>query len=301
VRASESRTSVPIARLPGRLHTALVPFRQVTGLTAVASLAMPAAGGGRSLTLSPPFHPRCARRLRSLHAAPPCRHEWSIHLRGGRRSPGVQSHSCPVGLRCACVPIRFDHDLVGIVKVVAGSETSPRDFSAATRLLTLLVSGVTHESVVSMLAERVTSLRASVAELRDTRWGDSRVNSTDALTTGGNGVERGGEHGLVGAALSHLQRHYKAPDLSLLSVARALGCNPRYLTTRFTLAIGEHMHTHLVRLRVSHACRLLADTGGPVKEVAFSSGFRNSTSLARAFKRQVGVSPSEYRRVFREA
>jgi AraC-like DNA-binding protein len=58
------------------------------------------------------------------------------------------------------------------------------------------------------------------------------------------------------------------------------------------------MRVYLVRLRVAHACRLLMDTGAPIKETAYASGFRGNAALARAFRRHVGVSPGEYRRIF---
>ncbi len=103
---------------------------------------------------------------------------------------------------------------------------------------------------------------------------------------------------LVDSALSHLHRHYQTPALSLPAVAEALGCNPRYLTARFTLIVGERMHGYLVRLRVAHACRLLMETNVPIKEAAYASGFRGNGGLARAFRQHVGVSPGEYRRIF---
>lgn len=65
---------------------------------------------------------------------------------------------------------------------------------------------------------------------------------------------------LVSRALAYVQRHYQDPNLSLQSVAKVLGCNPKYLTCRFSRVVGERMHTHLVTLRVSHACRLLVGT-----------------------------------------
>jgi AraC family transcriptional regulator len=63
------------------------------------------------------------------------------------------------------------------------------------------------------------------------------------------------------------------------------------------MIVGEHMHSYLVRLRVAHACRLLMDSGVPVKEAAYESGFRGSGGLARAFRQHVGVSPGEYQRI----
>jgi AraC-like DNA-binding protein len=58
------------------------------------------------------------------------------------------------------------------------------------------------------------------------------------------------------------------------------------------------MHAYLVRLRVAHACRLLMEANVPIKEAAYASGFRGNGGLTRAFRRHVGVSPGEYRRIF---
>ena len=103
---------------------------------------------------------------------------------------------------------------------------------------------------------------------------------------------------VVERALAHLQGHYQEPSLSLPAVAGVLGCNPKYLTTRFTQIVGERMHTHLLALRVAHACRLLMGTDLRVKEIANTSGFSGAAGLASAFRRHVGVSPGEYRRIF---
>lgn len=124
--------AVALVQRPG-----LGTFRKITGLTAAASLAMSLPESGNPSALSPPVHPRCARRLRGVRTAP-CRKQWLIHVRSSRRSPDVLSHSCPLGLRCSCVPIRFDDRLVGMAKLVADSETSDAAFSAATNLLTYI-------------------------------------------------------------------------------------------------------------------------------------------------------------------
>jgi AraC-like DNA-binding protein len=98
--------------------------------------------------------------------------------------------------------------------------------------------------------------------------------------------------------LTHLQRNYHDPALSLLSVAKALQCNPRYLTSRFTRVVGEHMHSYLVTLRVSRACHLLVTTNQHVKVIAVTSGFSRPGGMTRAFRTHVGVSAMEYRRLF---
>jgi len=181
-----------------------------------------------------------------------------------------------------------------------GSETSERAFSAGSNILKLIVSGISQDYFVSELLEELGALRQCVAQFRQIQLTGAPVanRSHPPVASSDSGAAQRRNLTLVESALSHLHRQYQAPALSLPVVAEALGCNPRYLTTRFTLIVGERMHAYLVRLRVAHACRLLMDTNVPIKEAAYASGFRGSGGLARAFHRHVGVSPGEYRRIF---
>ena len=197
------------------------------------------------------------------------------------------------------MPVQCDGQLVGVAKLVVGSETSDRVFTAATRVLNLIVTGVCQDALVSGLSEEVGALRQCVAALRQIQsTGDPVAGGSDRpVATPEPSAAQRRNLTLVDSALAHLHRHYQTPSLSLAAVAEALGCNPRYLTGRFTLIVGERMHAYLVRLRVAHACRLLMDADVPIKEAAYASGFRGNGGLDRAFRRHVGVSPGEYRRI----
>jgi len=276
-----------LVQLPGRLRRALRIYRKITGLTAVTSLATSIPEPGTPFALSPPVHPRCAKKLQSIPNAP-CGEQWLIHVRSGRRSRRSQSHTCPIGLRCSCVPIQLGDQLVGVAKLVVDSDTPQSAVTAAVSVLKLMVSETCQDSVVALLSEELTESRQRLSGLKHVR----SVATPDAEEADGQGAA------LVDRALAHLQRYHQDAKLSLPAVAKTLGCNPRYLTTRFTQIVGERMHTHLITLRVSHACRLLTGTNQRVKEVAFASGFTEARRLESAFRRHVGVSPREYRRIF---
>ncbi|MFO1077428.1 MAG: helix-turn-helix domain-containing protein [Planctomycetota bacterium] len=51
-----------------------------------------------------------------------------------------------------------------------------------------------------------------------------------------------------------------------------------------------------MRLRVSRACELLAQTDQPITDIALAAGFYDHTDFARHFKKHTGQSASEYRR-----
>jgi AraC-like DNA-binding protein len=286
-------------QLRGRLRRALKNFRGITGMTAVSSLAPYLPAPRSPVPLSPPIHPECARKLRSVRRSP-CSDQWVLHLRSSRRSSRPYRHVCPIGMHCSCVPIHFDGSLVGVAKVVADSRTSVSAFGAATGVLSLVISETCLDSVVSVLSEEVRLLRQRLSELLSARNGlTPKTSGPDSpVEPAGADVAESQNNALVDRALAYLQQHYQRPSLSLSAVARAIECNPRYLTSRFTRAVGERMHAHLLALRVAHACRLLMGTHLPVKEIAHPSGFSGAGQMGGAFKRHLGVSPGRYRRIF---
>jgi AraC-like DNA-binding protein len=74
--------------------------------------------------------------------------------------------------------------------------------------------------------------------------------------------------------------------------------DPNYLTQRFTQLVGQHMHGYIIAFRVDRACRELLGTDLPIKRIALEPGFREGAAVSSVFRRQLGVSPSEYRRIF---
>jgi len=293
------RLKLALAQLPARLRRARRVFRDLTGLIAVMALRSAAPELADASPLSPPVHPRCVEQLRTVRDAP-CDEQWDSHIRSSLRSRRSHSHTCPLGLRCACVPIYLGENLVGVAKVVVDGGTSADAFSSATGTLALAVSLVCQESYASVMWEELQDLRRRVS-------GFHRLESPGARRASdpGGATPSPGEDGevvdggtIVDRALDHIHRHFMDPDLCLAAVADAVACNPNYLTQRFTRVVGQRMRVYIVALRVARACRALLESDLPIKRIALESGFRDAPGLSRAFHRQVGVSPSEYRRIF---
>jgi AraC-like DNA-binding protein len=191
-------------------------------------------------------------------------------------------------------------ELVGVAKVVVDGGTSADAFSSATATLALAVSSVCHESQASVLWDELHSLRQRVRGLqRLESRGTQRASKIDAQAVPpGEEIETSDSGTVVDRALDYLHQHYMDADLSLAVVATALECNQNYLSQRFTQIVGQRMRSYLVTLRVDRVCRELLSTNLPVKRIALESGFRGAAALSRVFHREIGVSPSEYRRIF---
>ena len=290
---------VALAQLPGRLRGAMRLFHDLTGLAAVASIMAPVEDQRGPGAIAPPVHPRCASLLRTTTQEAPCEGEWRKHVRIGVRSRRIQRHVCPLGLRCSCVPIFYGNTLVGIAKFVAGPQATDRRVSLAVRALEMAVSQVCQDFYVSTLSGELNGLRRQVAELQRVHGGGSEARDGSlaggAQAGGGLAVHAGSR---VEGVLEYVHGHYLDPAFSLGAVSRALGLNEKYVAHLFTLVVGRRMHAYVVHLRVQHACLELLASGKPIKQIAYASGFRQPGRFRRAFRRQVGVAPLTYRRVF---
>lgn len=93
----------------------------------------------------------------------------------------------------------------------------------------------------------------------------------------------------------YLSRHYQDPDLSVQMVARAVDLHPNYVQTAFKTGCGLPVWEYLVRLRVSHAQRLLLTTDWTMERVAHECGFGSSSRFFAAFKARCSGTPRQYR------
>jgi two-component system, response regulator YesN len=97
---------------------------------------------------------------------------------------------------------------------------------------------------------------------------------------------------LLREARAHVQRAYRDPDLSLQSVAEAVGVSSRQLQRVFREEGGEEFRAYVLRVRMERAARLLSEEAVPVYRVARQVGYRQASGLRQAFVRYYGYNPS---------
>lgn len=73
--------------------------------------------------------------------------------------------------------------------------------------------------------------------------------------------------------------------------------NRTTLADKFTKATGTSVMEYLIRLRIKISTTMLRDTMLSVSEIAYRVGFNDITHFGRMFKKHMGYSPSEYRKI----
>jgi signal transduction histidine kinase/AraC-like DNA-binding protein/DNA-binding LacI/PurR family transcriptional regulator len=100
---------------------------------------------------------------------------------------------------------------------------------------------------------------------------------------------------LVKQAIAYLQQNY-AQRLTRQQIARSVGVSEDYLGRIFLQELGLSPMEYLNRYRIKEAKVLLIHTCDSVTDVANQVGFDDPAYFSRAFHKQVGVSPREYRK-----
>ncbi|NEW44492.1 AraC family transcriptional regulator, partial [Nocardia cyriacigeorgica] len=84
---------------------------------------------------------------------------------------------------------------------------------------------------------------------------------------------------------------WTVPELSAIA-----GVSRATLARRFTATIGEPPLSYLTRWRLLTAARLLGETDSALATIAARVGYTSEFAFAKAFKREYGVPPGQYRR-----
>ena len=85
-------------------------------------------------------------------------------------------------------------------------------------------------------------------------------------------------------------------DTSLRHLAAACSLPVRQLSTRLKNTTGKTLRRYAAEIRVRKAMTLLSDQRLLIKQVAYGAGFQNAAAFTAAFRKEVGLTPEEFRR-----
>ena len=87
--------------------------------------------------------------------------------------------------------------------------------------------------------------------------------------------------------------------IDLEDAAAQADLSPFHFLRLFSSVLGVTPHQYLVRSRLRHAARLLADQGRSITDIAYDVGFGDLSNFVRTFHRAAGVSPRRFREASR--
>lgn len=118
----------------------------------------------------------------------------------------------------------------------------------------------------------------------------ARLLSLYAFTEVPNGTS-----GAFRAVVEYCTKHY-AGELSLSVLERELHISKYYISHLFAEKLKIGFNDYVNSLRVSHACRFLRHSDLSVTEISAKVGFSTLRTFNRAFLKQTGKTPTDYRK-----
>lgn len=95
--------------------------------------------------------------------------------------------------------------------------------------------------------------------------------------------------------IDFIRKNY-SEDLSREGLASAVDMNPNYLSSLFNIYTGKKIQEYINTLRVRDAAELVIQSDKKIIDIAYSVGFTNLSTFNKAFKKETGKTPIEFRK-----
>ncbi len=97
-------------------------------------------------------------------------------------------------------------------------------------------------------------------------------------------------------AIVYMENHYKQQP-SMNEVANVVGFSAGHFSRLFHAQLGMPYSTYLNNIQLRHVQILLANTNMSIMDIAHETGYCHGDYLSAQFKKKMGVSPREYRKL----
>ena len=138
------------------------------------------------------------------------------------------------------------------------------------------------------------------APVREAMLNNYIVNLLTELLVSREGATSGAQPaGIIEDSVAYINDHL-TQELSLEELAAQAALSPFYFSRLFKRETGFSPHQYVLATRINNAKFLLHSTGDSVKSICFTVGFTSESSFCTAFKKETGLTPSDYRCQIRE-
>lgn len=155
----------------------------------------------------------------------------------------------------------------------------------------LLKEGGSIDSILEHKLEQVLSVIDDIDS-----FDKLKVVLMEYLKTISAGIHQEGSGGLIERICYYINSNYDK-DLSLKAIAKQFGISENYLSRLFVKERNITFKRYINTLKLEKAKDYLDNTSLRIGEICEQLGYRNVEHFSRLFKEEVGISPSEYRKL----
>ncbi|MCM1307358.1 MAG: response regulator, partial [Butyrivibrio sp.] len=111
-----------------------------------------------------------------------------------------------------------------------------------------------------------------------------------------NAIGNSSRDSILDDIIFYIDHNYQS-NIKLETIAPLFGYNSAYLGKIFSKTVGENFNNYVDSIRIKHAKRLIIENKLKVYEISEAVGYKNVDYFHKKFKKYVGQSPAEYRKL----
>jgi AraC-like DNA-binding protein len=85
--------------------------------------------------------------------------------------------------------------------------------------------------------------------------------------------------------------------ISVSMLSSIAGLSRSHFSHAFRKSVGRSPHAHIVRLRIERAMALMVDSDSSLTNIALATGFSDQAHFSNRFRRLVGMTPTQWRKL----
>jgi AraC-like DNA-binding protein len=189
---------------------------------------------------------------------------------------------------------QFNPLIAALPNVMSSMIYDAQDSSAlAPATLTPLTSAAT--LIAQELQRRTTGSEYIIARLLEVLCAEILRSHTDKESAQKSNWFGGLKDPLISKILSVIHAH-PGHDWSVEKLAALVSISPSRCAARFNEVIGIPIMSYVTQWRMNLACRQLKESKKSAEQIACELGYQSVAAFNRAFKRQVGSPPAQWRK-----
>lgn len=99
---------------------------------------------------------------------------------------------------------------------------------------------------------------------------------------------------IIRDVITYINNYYMS-NISLVDIAAQFFLSKEHLSRLFKKETGQNLFSYIMKLKLTEAKRLLRETTMTLEDIAYQLGFSNGNYFSKVFKKNCGLTPSEYR------
>lgn len=107
------------------------------------------------------------------------------------------------------------------------------------------------------------------------------------------------ENDRIAVTKKYISAHF-SEDISLTRLAELACMTPSAFSRYFKLKTGVTLSDYIIDVKLGNAARLLVDSPKTISEICFDCGFNNQSNFNRIFKTKRGLTPREFRAMYKK-